>query len=86
MKKRIAIVLGAAFLLGGLGTAAHADPIDVAGIGTVTLDPDGEVTINGNNDNGPVASGYVTVRRDSQNVCADDNGDPGESESPTCAP
>lgn len=84
MKKLIALSAAAVM---SIAAVSFADPIaEVPGVGTVSEGDGWVVLAEGNDDNGlgPL-SGFAGVT-DGGQVCADDNGNAEESESPTCAP
>ena len=89
--KKLALAFAAATMLAGTAGAAFADKVEVPGVGSVTVNEDGDVIYaDGNADNGlgPL-TGFIQVKA-SGGACADDNGskdngdDTPDSASPTC--
>lgn len=94
MSKLRALLVGAtaagALAVGSFAPAlAESVPVDGVGTLTVNIDPagSGEITADGTVAGTPL-DGYVTAYGDANaqdgDICADDNGAPGESESATC--
>lgn len=98
MSKWRAVLVGAmasGALAAGAFIPAHAERVEVPGVGSVSATGDpttqsGRITADGEAGNPDPADGYVTAGNDGtgpDGVCADDEGSPGDAGgTPTCAP